>query len=69
MDYVYALKSTADQYDSYLLDWSGKYMCNSLDPSLMDNILKNTTAISPGPVVLVETFVTIPYVSFETTEN
>ena len=66
--YRYRFKYKSDQYDLDWLDWIGLYMRNSLDPSLLDNMIKNTTVTPPGPVVLV-LFFTIASVSFETTEK
>ena len=44
-------------------------MRNSLDPSLLDNILKKTNVKYPGTVVLVEISVTLADVSFDTMEQ
>ena len=53
INYLDTFKSKSDQYELERLDWSGRYIHNYLDLSLLDNILNKTTVTSPGTVVLV----------------
>ena len=57
--HVDTLKSTYYQYEIDWLDWSGRYIWNSLDPSLLENILNKTTVTAPDQVVLVSNYITV----------
>ena len=56
IDYTDMFNNTSYQYEICCLCCSGRYVQNSLDPSVLDKIIKKTTVTSPGAVVRVEIF-------------